>query len=467
MARVLFGGLALVDAALLLYFVFSYDWFVFGIDFNNESIAGIFIIPLLWALLIAEKAFFAAYAWLVGWATVREITGKRDAHRGLAVLASLVLLPSLIGATLLWVLAAGVVIHGPPGFLIDRLTLFDGLAQEASKFGGLFGTASLFSGSIGRMLVILLGAAYLSEKYLLTWWRIRWPLPLLPLVAVGWVGWSVHDGEQRLRAFVSAQQWRAISAEQPWLAALDACHTLGEGWRLPQREELARYLSTQPPEIKGWKGSAWTATASDAGWVVAVDLEPRRSGRWNRDSEPTRDESLCELRPTQPGYANDWFVRLRPRVCEATTLSAYLYTPGRKAAAYQSGNIGVTQPNAAAICVRPAANAGKIGVRERRGYKDEKDWFRAADFVAYMKDQCGLSPDRDRAACFVYAPDLPEFEETGDERLMRAFCEMDRNGEGCDRYATMMAKHPDTEQRVARYRDLACKRGYASACAAR
>lgn len=61
-------------------------------------------------------------------------------------------------------------------------------------------------------------------------------------------------------------------------------------------------------------------------------------------------------------------------------------------------------------------------------------------------------------------PDLPAFEESGDERLMRAFCEIARNGEGCDRYATLMEKHPDTADRVARYRDLACKRGYAAAC---
>lgn len=404
-ARVLFGGLALVDAVLVANLAFAYDWFVFDINFNNESIAGIFIIPLLWVFLFVEKAFFLALFYAIGRGIVREITGKRDAHRGLAVLATFVLLPALGVAGLIWTVGAGSVIHGPPGFLLDRLTMFDGLAQNANDFGGLFGTDAFLSGSIGRTLVILLGVAYLSEKYLLAWWRVPWPVPLLPLVAVGWVAWSVHDGEQRLRAYTAAQQWRPLSAEQPWLASLDACNQLGEGWRLPRREELARYLSTQPPEIKDWKGSAWTATATDGdGWVIAVDLAPRRSGRWNRDSEPTRDESLCELRPTQPGYAHDWFVDLRPRVCAATTLSAYLYTPGLKGAAYQSGNIGVTQPNAAAICVRPAANEGTIGIRERRGYRDEKDYTRAADFVADMKAKCGASPDHDRAACFAYAP---------------------------------------------------------------
>ena len=49
--------------------------------------------------------------------------------------------------------------------------------------------------------------------------------------------------------------------------------------------------------------------------------------------------------------------------------------------------------------------------------------------------KCGVNPDRNRAACFAFAPDLPPFEETDDERMMRAFCEVARNGEGCHRYA--------------------------------
>ncbi len=47
---------------------------------------------------------------------------------------------------------------------------------------------------------------------------------------------------------------------------------------------------------------------------------------------------------------------------------------------------------------------------------------------------------------------------------MRAFCELARNGEGCHRYALLMEKHPDAADRALRYRELACKRGYAPAC---
>lgn len=467
MARLLFGGLALVDAVLLLYLALGYNWFAFDIRFNNESLAAMIVVPLLWAFLIGEKAAFAAYFYAIGSAIVRELRGQRDAPRWQATLATIVLLAALAGSALVWVAAVSKVIDGPPGFLIDRLTLFDGLAHQADDYADLFGISGYVSGSIGRYLLILLAVAYLSEKYVLAWWRVRWSLPLVPVIAVGWLAWSVHDGEQRLRDWLAVQQWRAVSAEQPWLAALDACATIGDGWRLPRREELARYLSTDPAEIREWKEAAWTGSATNGdGRAIAVDLKARKSGRWNKGSELTRDESLCEYRD-QPGYASDWLTALRPRVCEATTFSAYLYTPGLKIAALQTGNVGVSQPNGSVICVRPAANAPPIGIRERRGYKDEKEYASAAEFTAYMKETCGLTPDRDRAACFAFAPDLPAFEESGDERTMRAFCEMARNGEGCDRYATMMAAHPDAAERVARYRTLACQRGYATACGAK
>lgn len=466
MARILFTALAIFDTALLAYLAFHYDWFVFDVPRNMPTPAAIIIIGMLWALLIVEKMFFAAFFLTVGAASLREIRGKRDAGRWLAVAATLVILPMLSGTAYLWIAIAQKILNGPPGFIVDRLTLFDGLAAKAHGYGGLFGTADFFSGSIGGSLVLLLGVLYLSEKYLLAWWRVRWPVPLLPILAIGWLVWSVHDGEARLRAYVAAQQWRPVAAEQTWLAALDTCANLGEGWRLPRREELARYLSTEPAKIRDWKSAAWTASALDGeGRAIAVDLKPRKSGRWNKGSEPTRDESLCELR-AQPGYANDWVADFRPYVCEHTTLSAYLYTPGVKITALQTGNIAVTQPSGAVICMRPADDAARIGIRSRRGYKNEQEFARSADFRAYMAKKCSLQPDHDRAACFAFAPDLPAFEESGDERMMRAFCELDRNGEGCHRYALLMDKHPDAAERAARYRDLACQRGYKPACAA-
>lgn len=227
---------------------------------------------------------------------------------------------------------------------------------------------------------------------------------------------------------------------------------------------LALNLATYPSEVQSWTGAAWTSTSADGGgWAVAVDLQPRFSGRWNKGSEPTRDESLCESR-TQPGYANDWVTARRPDVCARTKHSPYLFTPGLKLTVLQSGNAVVTQPPHAAVCVR--GEATRFPVRHRRGYRDDQDYTRAADFRAAMIEKCGLEPDRDRAVCFAFAPDLPPFEESGDERMMRAFCELARNGEGCHRYSLLMAPHPEPEaaDRARRYRELACRRGFAPAC---
>ena len=138
------------------------------------------------------------------------------------------------------------------------------------------------------------------------------------------------------------------------------------------------------PRFRRGQGAAWTNTIADGGdWAVAVDLAPRMSGRWNKGSEPTRDESLCESR-TQPGYATDWFVALRPEVCARTTQSPYLFTPGLAQTVLQSGNISVTQPPHAAICVRgrrsvahshsrPPRLSRRTGLHARRGLSSRHD----------------------------------------------------------------------------------------------
>ena len=461
--RVLFGALAIADAVLLLYLFATYDWFHYGINESSiSSPAGFIVIWVLWAFLAAERVFFAAYFAVVGAGIWKELT-RREMTRRLAVLTTPVLVVALIGIGVAASWSIYEIAAKPPGFINDRLTMFDALAETVDDEGiDLLGTGKYAGGSLGRFLIILLGAAYLAEKYLLQAWSVRWPVPILALVALGWIGWIVHDGERRNRDFVTAREWRPVAEQLPWLEAVSACENLGADWRLPRREELARYLASYPPEIAAWKGAAWTSTSADGGeWSVAVDLQPRFTGRWNKGSEPTRDESLCELR-TQPGYATDWFVALRPDVCARTTHSPYLFTPGLKLAVLQGGNVSVTQPPQAAICVR--GEPTRFPVRDRRGFREEQDFARAADFRAAMAKQCGADPASNRTACFAFAPDLPPFEESDDERLMRAFCELARNAQGCHRYALLMENHPDGADRAARYRELACKRGYAPAC---
>ncbi len=318
MTRVLFGALAVADAVLLAYLFLLYGWFSFDFNESSSSPAGFLVIVMQWIVVIVERAFFAAFFAVIGAGIWRELA-KRERPRWAAMLGTPVLLIALIGIGLIWWYTVYMIVARPPGFINDRLSMFDALAGTVDSTGvDLFGTKNYAGESTGRFLIILLGAAYLAEKYLLQLWRVRWPVPILPLVAVGWVGWIVNDGERRLRDFVAQYQWRPVAPQVPWLDAAVACESLGDTWRLPRREELARYLATYPPEVQAWQGAAWTNTIADGGdWAVAVNLAPRKSGRWNKGSEPTRDESLCESR-TQPGYATDWFVALRPEVCART-----------------------------------------------------------------------------------------------------------------------------------------------------
>ncbi len=461
--RILFGALAVLDAILLLYLFAGFDWF--NLDINQSSIsspAGFLVIWILWAFVAAERVFFAAYFAVIGAGIWKELT-RREVTRRLTRLTTPVLLVALLGIGLTGAYSIYEIAAKPPGFITDRLTVFDALAHTVDDEGiDLIGTRKYAGESLGRFLIILLGAAYLAEKYLLQHWRVRWPVPMLPIVAIGAAAWMIRDGEQKNREFVAAHEWRALPAPLPWLDAVAACETLGSDWRLPQREQLARYLATAPAEIQAWTGAVWTSTSADGGgWAIVVDVKPRYSGRWNKGSEPTRDESLCELR-TQPGYANDWFTARRPAVCARTTASPYLFTPGLSRAVLQNGNVSVTQPPQQAVCVR--GEPTRFPVRDRRGYRNEQDYTRAGEFREAMAKSCGLEPDRDWATCFTFAPDLPSFEESGDERTMRTFCELARNGEGCFRYALLMEKHPDASDRAARYRKLACTRGYKEAC---
>ena len=465
MTRVLFGALAAVDLILAGYLALLYDWFTVETHVNHDNVGAVIAIPIAWAFMAAEKFFFAMFFAGIFALIYRELTGRSKNKNWATRLSSLIFVVALLGIGTVWIYGAARVLYGPPGFLIDRLLAFDSFTESTNDFFDLFGTQAYLSGSVGRYLILLLGAAYLAEKYLMAGWNVRWPIPILPIAAVAWVLFTIHDGETRLKAWVAAQQWAPVNDQLPWLDAVGACEQMGDGWRLPHREELARYFSMQPPPTTG-DSYAWTSTMTDGGlWAIGVDRKPRRSGRWNKGSELTRDESLCELRDARGyGYASgDWFTAYRQQVCDKTTMSAYLYTPGLKPVLLQNSNVAQQYPAASAICIKPSGE-NKIPNRARRGYDNENDYTRVRDFKAAMKAQCDKTPDRSGGACYAFAPDLPDFEESGDEKLMRAFCELARNGEGCDRYAMFMDKHPGAEERAARYRARGCTLGYAPAC---
>jgi len=459
---VLFMALALIDAVLLACLVLTHDWTNFHVKTDYVTPLGSLIVWIAWALLVFEKLFFVAFFGAIGFGIYRELAGAPVPTRGRAVMASLVLLAAL--AVMGWLFFA-VVAHataGPASFFLDRLTLFDSLAERANRFGGPLGMTHYVGGSIGAFLVFLVIATYLAEKYLAGWWGLRWPVAVVPLVAIGWLGWAVVSGEQRQRDWVAAQQWALLDGESSWLDAVAACEARGTGWRLPRRQEMALYLATQPAPA-GWTGAAWTSSiAEDFDYALAVDLAPRKSGFWDRRSQLTRDESLCERRDGPGyGYANDWFTALRPQVCARTVQAPNLYTPGLKPAVLQTGNVQVSQPTAPALCIQPSGPTPSV--RRWRGYRHEQEFTQAGDFVAAVEQRCATAPQRARAVCFTFV--APDFDETPDERFMRAFCELDsRQPEGCHRYALLMEHRGDQARRAAHFRSLACGKGYAPAC---
>ena len=460
--RAIVAALAIVDSLLFLYLLVNFGWFNFNYPDVSGSIAGLVLLPLFWGIIIVDRLFALSYFVAVGAGIWKDLAG-RERPRWAAVLTTPVLLIALAGTAFVWFVIVRGVLADPPGMMHDRLTLFDALARNwPGSDVEMLGALNYVTGSIGGFLIVMLAVLYLAEKYLVQSWRVRWPIPIAPLVAIGWIGWIAYDGEQRQRQYVAAQQWEVVGAQLPWLDAVDACVHLGQGWRLPRREELARFIASHPPDIQSWEGWAWTSQSARGGeWAIGVDLAPRKSGRWNKASEPTRDESLCEFRD-QPGYASDTFASYRDAVCARTNDSPYLFTPGLHPTALVGG-VTVTHPPGGAICIHPAGDT-KFPFYQRRGYEGEREFTTVKEFRDAMNEQCRTSPGNTRAACFAYAPDLPPFDESGDERLMRAFCELAWNGEACERYAVMMDGHSGSEARAARYHDLACKRGYVTAC---
>jgi hypothetical protein len=282
---------------------------------------------------------------------------------------------------------------------------------------------------------------------------------LLPLLALASIALLDRGGEREQRAFVAAQEWRALQGPRAWLDAIDGCRALGPGWRLPSRQELSLYLATRPQD--GRAGPfAWTASVADGGYAIGVDLQPRKAGGSDKGSELPRDESPCEIRE-QPDDPSDWFAALRPRVCAIAGAAPDLYTAGLKLLAEKRAP-GAALTQAESICINPLRPV-RLAFRGRE-FPQERSFSERAEFSAFMAEECRQQPDRNRVACFAFASERPDFEETGDEQALRGVCELDRNGEGCYRYALLMDARPSQADRSHAYRLSACERGYSPAC---
>jgi hypothetical protein len=453
-----------LDAVLLLYLALTCDWTALDVRGNVESPAAMLAVPLLWAAALGIKLFFAALFLAVGLGIVRTVRTPRVPPRAVAtVTATLVLVMALLAIAVAFVHAMHVVTV-PRDALIDRLTLFDALTRKAAPLDALPEARHWLDGSIGAFVVLLLGAAYLAEKYLLAWWSVRWPVPLLPLLALGVVVSIAAAGEQREREVAAAQRWHPVANAVSWIDAVAACEQLGPGWRLPRREELALHLALDPVPA-GASGAAWTSSvAGHAAHGIAVALQPHTGGRAHRGNALPRDASPCEARsPTDDGQ--DWFSRLLPLVCRHASRSPSLYTSQATPTVLWRGNVSVEQSSAGAACILPGDPRVPAFGRRRRAFADLHDFDTVAEVHAHFSARCRMDPLEDRAACFVFAPDVPAFAEDGDERLMRAFCRLAGNGEACARYADLVDRHGGETERSGRYRALACTRGFAAACA--
>jgi len=99
MTRVLFGALAVADAVLLAYLFLLYGWFAFDFNDSRSSSVGALIILVQWIVVIAERAFFAAYFAVIGASIWRDLAG-RERPRWAAILGTPVLLIALIDRAL-------------------------------------------------------------------------------------------------------------------------------------------------------------------------------------------------------------------------------------------------------------------------------------------------------------------------------------------------------------------------------
>ncbi len=399
----LWAGLAVVDLVALAYVVATFDW-----GFDGPTVgatpAGWIVQYAIWAVVLLVKLTLAAAVVATGYAIAMEFRGAWQPRRWVAALTTLAFLAvlGLVAFDAFVVLYDSGVLK-PALRLGDRLEVFEALAKRHRP-----------GQSIGAYLAFLVLAAYLAEKYLLRWWRLRWPVPLAALVIVGAPAAIAYRGEAEQRDWVAAQQWKAVAEKQTWLEALAACRGLGPGWRLPRRFELKLHVASQPGAIGAWKGPAWTPTTAESGRnAVVVEFAPRRGGVWRANMIPWRDLSPCEIdgsgASASERIVHDWFTRYRERLCEVPVSFPGLYPSTVQFIAQVRGRVvGGPEPKyitaetqAATICIKPTRELPVLGGRR---HPKEKEYSEPEAFLADMRAAC--DPPRqagsDPAACAAF-----------------------------------------------------------------
>ncbi len=319
--RVLWLLLAALDGCLLVYLTVSYRW-TFDVPVVSSHLGGL-ADAIMYAALAALTALVIAIVVAIGTAIVREFRPPSRRSRLRAGLAFVVLLIPLLFTIFEWVRHVLPLVTIRDTARLDRFEVFERFVEPADSLLRPAGLVSTDRISIGLYLAVLLGVAYLAEKYSLAWLRVRWPVPIVPIAMVASLVWVTRTGERVQREFVASREWRPVAEAQTFPDALRACEPLGPDWTLPRPSELRLYTSTSPDAVRAWKGALWTNTVAEraANRGVVVEVAPRRSGVWRipdtgqPQCQPVRDRRARAEPPDRRVHPNAALaVRVRGRL---------------------------------------------------------------------------------------------------------------------------------------------------------
>jgi hypothetical protein len=456
--RALWLFLAAFDGCLLVYLVLSYRWFAHEVPDASNSPGAIIIYPIAYALIALVTMLELGLVAAIGAGIARQFHPSWLSSRWFGLVVPIPALGLLV-AVAVWamLLQPIAIIRGTAR--VDRFEVFARLAEDAGSYWHPPGLVDGGAVSYGLVLALLLGLAYLAEKYALGWLHVRWPVPLTPIALVAWLVWIVATGERVQREFVDLREWRAVAESQTYPQALQACEALGPGWTLPRPSELQLYLGTQPEATRSWQGIAWTNTVAEAEHThaVVVELAPRRSGVWQRplsgvwqrQEVVNRSVSACETDPRERPVV-DVFTRQRARLCEATPDAPRLHAMTLEIVALRQG-LGVELGDAATVCVKRGAQQASPGLGGRT-YPKQEEFSASAEYLASVRAACDARPWPKDIICLTLVAEPLPFEETDIERTYRLACDADRRVDGCEGYATLMEKRGEAE-RASQYRD--------------
>src|ERR1700730_7382373 len=256
-SRVWWLILPALDVCLLVYLVLSYHWFAHEAPDASNSPGAIIIYPIAYAIIGLVTILELGFVVVIGAGIARQFRLSWLSSRWFGLVVPIPAMGLLMAVTVwAFLLRPIAAIRGTAR--VDRFEVFWRLAEDAGTYWHPPGLVEGGAVSFGLVLALLLGIAYLAEKYSLAWLHVRWPVPLTPIALVAWLGWIVTTGEQAQREFVNLREWRAVAESQTYPQAVQECggpepdahvhpaplrRVAAPGGRQPQRERLRNRLA--------------------------------------------------------------------------------------------------------------------------------------------------------------------------------------------------------------------------------